>query len=113
MGPGEVIAAIALFVGMPWAVFTGIAKIKAAGGGAPARGRAGGPEIRKSELEAMIDRAVDESTQSLVRRIEVLEALATEDDLAMDRIDPAVLADALDHEAEAEGPAAARRRTRS
>ncbi|WP_420457589.1 hypothetical protein [Rubrivirga sp.] len=111
MGPGEVIAAIALFVGMPWAVFTGIAKVKAAGGGD--RARSGGSEIRKSELEAIIGVAVEDATAPLVRRVEALEAIVTEDDAAFDRIDPAVLAGALDVESEDAGPAAARRRTRS
>ncbi len=111
MGPGEVIAAVALFVGMPWAVFTGIAKVKAAN--AVGRGRTGGSEIRKSELEALIGNAVDDATAPLVRRLEILEAIATDDDAAMDRIDPAVLADTLDLGVEDEGPAAARRRTRS
>ncbi|PAP77308.1 hypothetical protein [Rubrivirga marina] len=110
MGPGEVIAALALFVGMPWAVFSGIAKIKAAshGGG----GSREGASLRKSELEAIIGTAVEDATAPLIRRVETLEAIVTQEEAAMDRIDPAVLADALDHDAEADAPAGARRRTR-
>lgn len=111
MGAGEVIAAIALFVGMPWAVFTGIAKVKAAS--VVGHAQSGGSEIRKSELQALIGDAVDDATAPLVRRIEILEAIATEENAAMDRIDPAVLSDTLDLGAEEEGPAAVRRRTRS
>ncbi len=105
---GEVIAAIALFVGMPWAVFSGIAKVKAASVVSKLEGT-GGAEIRKSELDAMIAVAVDDATTSLQRRVEVLEAIVTDEAESFDRIDPAVLSDALD----ADGPAAARRRTRS
>ena len=108
MGPGEVIAALALFVGMPWAVFSGIAKIKAADGG----GSRDGASLRKSEREAIIGAAVEDATAPLRRRVETLEAIVTQEDGAMDRIDPAVLADALDHDAEAAAPTAARRRTR-
>lgn len=107
MGPFEVMAAFALFVGTPWAVFTGIAKIKAAGGGS-----GGGTSLRRSELEAIIETAVEDATAPLVRRVETLEAIVTQEEAAMDRIDPAVLADALDHDAEEEGPIGARRRTR-
>ena len=107
MGPGEVIAALALFVGAPWAVLSGIAKIKAAGG------EGGGEAMRKSELEALVREAAEEAAAPLRRRVETLEAIVTQEDEAMDRIDPAVLADALGPD-EAEGaPAAARRRTRA
>ena len=108
MGPGEAIAALALFIGAPWAVFSGIAKVKAAG-----RGSTEGASLRKSELAAIVEAAVENATAPLVRRVETLEAIVTQEDEAMDRIDPAVLADALDHEAEETGPAAARRRTRA
>lgn len=97
-------AAIALFVGLPWAVFTGIAKVKAAGGG-------GGTSLRKSELEAIIETAVEDATSPLRRRVEALEAIVTSEDPAPARLDPAVLADALG-DPEAEEPAAVRRRTR-
>lgn len=100
-------AAIALFVGAPWAVFSGIAKVKAAG-----RSEGGGASLRKSELEAIIGTAVEDATAPLRRRVETLEAIVTQEEAAMDRIDPAVLADALDHDAEADAPTAARRRTR-
>ena len=101
-----VIAILSLFIGLPWVVFAGIAKVKAAQGGSS------GSSLRKSELEAIIGVAVEDATAQLRRRVETLEAIVTQEDAAMDRIDPAVLADALDHDAEAEAPTAARRRTR-
>jgi len=111
MGPGEAIAALALFVGMPWVVFSGIAKIKAASMGA---GSGGGAQLRKSELQALIEVAVEDATEPLVRRIETLEAIAIDEQGHQDRLDAAVLADALDPDAfDDEVPAAARRRTRS
>lgn len=104
-------AAIALFVGMPWAVFTGIAKVKAAGRG-PGE-PAGRNQLRRSELEVMIEDAVDDATAELRRRIETLEAIAIDEERAQDRLDAAVLADALEPDDLEEAPAAARRRTRA
>lgn len=103
-------AAIALFVGMPWAVFTGIAKIKAAD--RPQNG-AGGSQLRRSELEVIIEDAVADATADLRRRIETLEAIAIDDDRQQDRLDAAVLADALEPDDLDEAPAAARRRSRA
>ena len=100
-----VIAILSIFIGLPWIIFAGIAKVRGAGDG-------GGTSLRKSELEAIVEAAVETATAPLVRRVETLEAIVTQEDEAMDRIDPAVLADALDHDAEETGPAAARRRTR-
>ena len=105
MGPGEALAAIALFVGMPWAVFSGIAKVKAAS-------RGGGDSLRKSELEALIQDAVADAVEPLQRRIETLEAIAINEDSGQRRLDAAVLADALEPDAEPAAPAA-RRRVRS
>ena len=73
MGPGEVIAALALFVGMPWAVFTGIAKVKAAKAGE-------GAELRMSELRGLVEDAVAEAAAPLAARIETLEAIVTDDE---------------------------------
>ena len=103
-------AAIALFVGMPWAVFSGIAKIKAAS--APERrGRdAGG--LRRSDLEDIVRTAVEDATQPLVRRLETLEAIVTDEE-PEGRLDPAVLADALEPDLDEDAPVAARRRTRA
>lgn len=109
MDPGEVIAAIALFVGMPWAIFSGIAKVKAA------KGLEGGG-LRASELEAIIRRAVEEATEPVRRRLETLEAIATDDEPTYSdpgRLDPAVLADALgtdEPDLEGRGETAATRR---
>ena len=104
-------AAIALFVGAPWAVFTGIAKVKAAGSSGRGQG------MRRSELEALIRAAVEDEVAPLRRRLETLEAIVTDEDAATDRIDPAVLADVLEpdgaREGRVEAPAAARRRARS
>lgn len=104
---GEVLAALILFVGAPWAVFSGIAKVKAAG----AKQSAG---MRLSELKALVDEAVADATAPLVERIEVLEAIATEDEHATRRLDAALLADLEQDDGVREDvPAAVRRRTRS
>ena len=106
---------------MPWAVFSGIAKVKAAG----AVGRSGeGQELRASELRHMIEQSVEEATAPLVRRIETLEAIATDDEPhgrrsqpgragGAGRLDPATLADVFDTDLEdADEVPAARRRAR-
>ena len=118
MGFAELLAAVALFVGTPWAVFTGIAKVKAAG----ASGRGGdGQELRASELRRMIEASVEEATAPLVRRIETLEAIATDEEpgragaqtAGAGRLDPATLADVFDTDLDdADEVPAARRRAR-
>ena len=112
---GMLAAVSALFVGMPWAVFTGIAKVKAAG-----RGGGEGQELRASELRRMIEQSVEEATAPLVRRIETLEAIATDDEPAAlgrggaGRLDAATLADVFDTDLDdADEVPAARRRARS
>ncbi|MEM0963976.1 MAG: hypothetical protein AAGK21_15725 [Bacteroidota bacterium] len=97
-------AIISLFVALPWITFRGIQAL---------RSPAGGTSMRKSDLDALIEESVRDATASLQRRVEILEAIVTEEQESMDRIDPAVLADALDPVADDEGPAAARRRARS
>ena len=82
------------------------------------KAKAGGEEMRLSDLERLIEAAVEDATGPLVRRIETLEAIVTDDDPAgparqPGRIDPAALADALGETEDAEGPAAVRRRARS
>ena len=73
----ELFAIFAVFIGLPWAVFAGIAKVKAAN----AAGRVGeGTELRASELRRMIEASVEEATAPLVRRIETLEAIVTDDE---------------------------------
>lgn len=108
----EAIAILSLFIGLPWVVFSGIAKVKAAGATTLPSGR-GGSDIRKSELEALITASVEDATAPLVRRIEVLEAILTDEDAAMDRIDPAVLAGVLDPTSEADDWEDAPRRARA
>ncbi len=99
-------AMFALFVGLPWAVFSGIAKVKAAGSSRE------GESLRKSELEALIQEAVAEAVEPFQRRIETLEAIATDEDAGQRRIDAAVLADALGSDLEGNEPASVRRRAR-
>ena len=114
MGFEELLAAVALFVGMPWAVFSGIAKVKAAS-------RGEGDSLRKSELEAMIQDAVAQAVEPFQRRIETLEAIATDEDAGQRRLDAAVLAgafpggvaDALEPDVEPADSAAVPRRVRS
>ena len=103
----EVFVVAAIFIGMPWAIFTGIAKVKAAGTG-------NGKGLRRSELRQLVEEAVEEATEPLRARIESLEAIATEDEHATRRLDAALLAD-LESPAlvSDEEPAAVRRRTRS
>lgn len=99
-------AVLALFIGAPWVVFTGIAKVKAAGQSAS------GPDtLRRSELQALVAEAVDEATAPLVARIETLEAIVTDDEPA-GRLDRRVLDEALD-DPEPLGAAAGRARVRS
>ena len=120
----EFLTVIGVVIGGPWALFTGIAKVKAAG----ATGRSGGEgtEIRASELRRMIEASVDEATAPLVRRIETLEAIVTDDDpgdrvrlsdtqpAGAGRLDPATLADVFDTDFDEDHEVpAARRRARS
>lgn len=124
----EFLTIIGVVIGGPWALFTGIAKVKAAG-----RGGAEGTEIRASELRRMIEAEVAEATAPLVRRIETLEAIATDDEpggrlvdgrgapaVGAGRLDPAALADVLpdgdlrfEVEPDDDAVPAARRRARS
>ena len=109
----ELFAIFAVFIGLPWAVFSGIAKVKAAN----AAGRGGeGQELRASELRHMIEASVEEATAPLVRRIETLEAIATDEEPGRSgagRLDPATLADVFDTDLEdADEVPAARRRAR-
>ena len=60
---------LSIFIGLPWVVFSGIAKVKTAGSRSSGKGGSG---IRKSELEALIAVSVEEATAPLLRRVEVL-----------------------------------------
>ena len=102
----DVVAILSVFVGAPWAIFSGIAKVKAAS-------RGEGESLRKSELEALIQDAVAEAVEPFQRRIETLEAIATDVDDDPRRIDAAVLADALEPDPVSADPAGVRRRVRS
>ena len=62
-----------LFVVFPAVVFNGIARIKAA----KAKAGGAGDALRMSELNALIDEAVQRETAALRGRIEVLEEIAT------------------------------------
>ena len=92
----DIIEVLAIFVGLPWAVFAGIAKVKAA-----KAVEQGG--LRASELQALVRSAVADAVDPLRQRVETLEAIATDDeprrrtsDTAGDgRLDPAVLAGAF------------------
>lgn len=99
-------AIFAIFIGMPWAIFSGVAKIKKATAGSE------GESLRKSELEAMIQSAVEEAVEPFQRRIETLEAIAIDDEAPQRRLDAAALADAFDPIDTGDEPAAVRRRTR-
>ena len=96
-----------VFVGGPWAVFTGIAKVKAAG--AAKSVKAGG--LRMSELKALVEEAVADATAPLRARIESLEAIVTDEE-ATHRLDAALLAD-LEGDPDDEEPLHISRRTRS
>ena len=102
---------LTIFVGAPWALFTGIAKVK---GASAASGSGKGSTLRKSELTALVEEAVAEATAPLRTRIETLEAIATEDEHATRRLDAALLADLEGPESarEDDAPAVVRRRTR-
>ena len=98
---------LAVFVGMPWVTFQGILKIKQA--------NRSGTELRRSDLEAIVADAVEDATQPLRRRIESLEAIATDTDLEAGRsaLDAAVLAGVLEDADDLDEPSAVRRRARS
>ena len=86
----DVVGIIAVFVGLPWVVFSGIAKVKAAKA-------AEGVGMRASELDALVRRSVADAVGPLQRRIETLEAIATDDEPSRSRLDPGPLAaDPLD-----------------
>ena len=117
MDPGTVVVAlvsvVSLFLLMPYITFEGIKSLRSSGSSS-------GAAMRRSELEATIAAAVDDATEPLRRRIEALEAIAAGDEPARprvdaetsgDRIDPALLADALGEEHD-DAPAAVRRRAR-
>jgi len=89
MEPGELFAMLIVFVGAPWAVFTGIAKVKATGAAKSVKSGAG---LRMSELKSMVDDAVADATAPLRARIESLEAIVIDED-ATSRLDAALLAD--------------------
>ena len=110
MPAAEVVALLSIFIGLPWVVFSGIAKVKAAGSRSSGKGGSG---IRKSELEALIAVSVEEATAPLLRRVEVLEAILGDENEALDRIDPAVLTGVIDPSAEADDWADAPRRARA
>ena len=104
----DIVFAVALFVGLPWAVFTGLAKVEAA------KAKEGGG-LRASELEALVRSAVADAVDPLRQRIETLEAIATDDEprRADDgRLDPAVLADVLGADSVPHEEPVARRRAR-
>ena len=92
-----------LFVLFPAVVGSMVVSARKAGGGR-------GEELRLSELERLIDAAVEDAAAPLRRRIETLEAIVTDDEPDRQRLDPAALADAL---GEPDEPAAVRRRTRA
>ncbi len=101
-------AVMAVFVGMPWITFQGILKVK------QANAEGSSTELRRSDLEAMVADAVEDATHPLRRRIETLEAIATDTEAEQSRLDSAVLADALvGLEDDFDEPAAVRRRARS
>ncbi len=102
----DVAFVLALFIGLPWAVFTGIAKVKAA----TLTGQS--DTMRKSELDAMIQAAVDDAVAPFQRRIETLEAIAIDEDAPRARLDAALLADDTETRDRGDGSAAAWRRTR-
>ena len=109
----DIVFAVALFVGLPWAVFTGLAKVEAA------KAKEGGG-LRASELEALVRSAVADAVDPLRQRIETLEAIATDDEPRRvslggpgdDRLDPAVLADVLGADSVPHEEPVARRRAR-
>lgn len=101
-----IFASLITLVGMPWVIFWGIAKLRAQQSGA------GGTQLRRSDLEAIIGAAVEEANAPVIRRLEALEAIATDEEVAQSRIDAAVLAGALEPDDASELPDAARQRLR-
>ena len=102
----DIVWAVSLFVGLPWALFSGIAKVKAA-----KAVEQGG--LRASELEAIIRAAVADAVEPMRQRVETLEAIVTDDEPA-GRLDPAARADALEPDAlELDAPSVTQRRTRA
>lgn len=77
---GEVLAMVILFIGAPWAIFTGIAKVRASNHPSTQAGSA----LRMSELHRLIEQAVAGATAPLIARIETLEAIVTDEDAPSD-----------------------------
>lgn len=109
----EIVAIVSIFVILPSIIVGAVTKVKAAKYEAQARSGSG-DGLRASELRRLIHDAVEEVVEPLHDRIDDLEARLGGGDVAAPRLDPAVLADALDDpEADVDDPAVARRRTRS
>ena len=110
----EVVAIISIFVILPSIIVGAITKVKAAKYEAQARSGTG-DGLRASELRRLIQDAVEGAVEPLHDRIEQLEdRLGGGPEADTARLDPAVLADALDDpEADPDEPAAVRRRSRS
>lgn len=105
----DVLITLSIVVLMPWVVLTGIARIKKSKA-------SNGGELRASDLRAFIREAVEGALQPLSTRVADLEERLGDESVEdlRSRLDPAVLADALDHDLEADDTVqAVARRTRS
>jgi hypothetical protein len=105
----ELLAIFSVVVLLPAIIFHHVTKIKEA----KYRAQEGaGDGLRASELQRLIREAVEEAVEPLHARLDALEGPPPR--VAEPRLDPAVLAGALDTDLDAESEAAAvRHRTRS
>lgn len=101
----ELVAIVSIFVILPSIILHYVTQIKRSKYEAQ---QGSGDGLRASELQRLIREAVEDAVEPLHERLDALEARALEA-----RLDPAVLADALDDPEADEEAAAARRRTRS
>lgn len=105
----EVVAIIAIFVILPSIIVQAVTSVKKAKYKAQA---SHGDGLRASELQRLIREAVEDAVEPLYDRIDQLEGRVPESRPEA-RLDPAVLADALDDPEADDEPAAARRRART
>lgn len=110
----DVFIVFILFVILPAVIMNGIVRIKAARAATPTPS---GDEMSASELRAMVREAAEEAVAPLSARLADLEERLGDESVASlrARIDPALLADALETDLtddDGEPPAAVRRRAR-
>lgn len=105
----DIAAIVSIIVIFPSIIAYAVVSVKKAKYRAMESGGSDG--LRASELQRLIREAVEEAVEPLHDRLDALDAADRRPEAA--RLDPAVLADALEDPEDRDEPAAVRRRTRS